>query len=175
MGWVRPNVFDPRVGGNGRGVGDMANTYAFDGTRARKLGGGVAAPYGPRLRKGDVLGCLWDGPSQTISFRLNGASLEVAFSGVDPLTGLCPAVSVGSGARVILNFNSVKYLPEGFQCVEPTAAGLQVSLKRVFLCRSPFRTLFFFFYCIRIAFFSSFLLSRFLFFCMPSQTLPRRF
>eukprot|EP00850_Spirogloea_muscicola_P003185 SM000012S25447 [mRNA] locus=s12:1115664:1123627:- [translate_table: standard] len=93
---------------NEDGVGDAADSYAYDGKRLFKWGGGCQE-YGQPWVAGDVIGCCLDLEQREISFYRNGVPLGVAFTGVrslEPGLGYFPAVSLSYGERCLLNFGS---------------------------------------------------------------------
>ena len=68
----------------GSGVGDHANSWAYDGWRQKKWNGGTSVRYGGTAKwaAGDVVGCGIDIEGGTIKFWLNGTNLGEAYSGL---------------------------------------------------------------------------------------------
>ena len=89
-----------------------------------------SSEYGREWKIGDIVGCFLDLNDRTISFSLNGELLldpsgsEMAFDNVVPADGFVPAITIGQGQRVRMNFgqdsNSLKFfttsgLQEGYE------------------------------------------------------------
>jgi Kip1 ubiquitination-promoting complex protein 1 len=107
---------------NEEGVGDAADSYAFDGKRVRKWSENYAA-YGQPWVSGDVIGCCLDLNRSQIIFYRNGTSLGVAYDNVrllGPDQGYFPAISLSHGERCELNFGArpFKYPVEGFAALQ---------------------------------------------------------
>lgn len=105
------------------GVGDAADSYAYDGKRVRKWSYSHAS-YGQPWVAGDVIGCCLDLDAGQITFYRNGASLGVAFENVrtlEPMQGYYPAISLSHSERCELNFGGrpFKYPVEGFSAMQP--------------------------------------------------------
>ncbi|GBG60376.1 hypothetical protein CBR_g4334 [Chara braunii] len=98
------------------GVGDVPNSYAFDGKRGRKWSPSSPQLYGQPWANGDVIGCCIDLELGEISFYRNGVSMGVAFSQVRTEYAYFPAVSILHGERCELNFGGrpFRYPVEGF-------------------------------------------------------------
>ncbi|KAJ6419540.1 hypothetical protein OIU84_029609 [Salix udensis] len=64
-----------------KGVGDVDDSYAFDGKRVRKWNKDVE-PYGQPWVVGDVIGCCIIPDDDEILFYRHGVSLGVAFHGI---------------------------------------------------------------------------------------------
>ena len=60
------------------GVGDSADSFAFDGNRVVKWHES-SKPYGEEWAVGDIIGCHIDLIKKEISFYRNGRNLGVAF------------------------------------------------------------------------------------------------
>jgi hypothetical protein len=65
----------------GEGVGDDAESWAYDGLRQRKWHRGWGA-YGERWKEGDVVSCYLDLDAGVMTFALNGKSMGVAYTGI---------------------------------------------------------------------------------------------
>lgn len=104
---------------NEEGVGDAADSYAFDGKRVRKW---CVHPesYGQPWAPGDVIACCMDLDKGSLSFCRNGVSMGDAYPNVrilKPWLGYFPAISLSHGERCHLNFGShpFRYPVEGYQ------------------------------------------------------------
>jgi len=108
VGWCTPECRFEAT--RGLGVGDDCLSYAYDGARQCAFHGPNTRvnheTYGRLWHCGDVVGCLLDLVSGTISYRLNGDDLGVAFTDVDTSQLWFPAVSVATGQQVKLQFQS---------------------------------------------------------------------
>ena len=120
VGWCYPEFLpDPQ---KGRGVGDDAFSFSFNGELAVKRHNDVAESFGKTVSPGDVIGCLLDlsAPQTQMMFTLNGEPLKdlvgssVAFAGFAVGNGLIPAISLASGGGAKVNFgkdiSSLSYL-----------------------------------------------------------------
>lgn len=107
---------------NEEGVGDAADSYAYDGKRVCKWSESHAA-YGQPWVAGDVIGCCLDLERNEIVFFRNGACLGVAYDEVrapDAKDGYYPAISLSHGERCELNFGGrpFKYPVQGFEAIQ---------------------------------------------------------
>lgn len=101
-----------------KGVGEVDDSYAYDGKRVRKWNKEHEA-YGHSWVVGDVIGCCIDLDHDEISFCRNGISLGVAFRGIRkmvPGLGYYPAISLSQGECCELNFGAYpfRYPIKGF-------------------------------------------------------------
>ncbi|MEW5299631.1 MAG: hypothetical protein WDW36_002626 [Sanguina aurantia] len=93
------------------GVGDAADSYAFDGKRLRKWSV-KCSPYGQAWTPGDVIGCCIDLDKREASFYRNGVSLGVAFTNIrtmQPHLAYFPAVSISYTERCKFNFGAMPF------------------------------------------------------------------
>ncbi|KAJ3292547.1 hypothetical protein HDU79_001346 [Rhizoclosmatium sp. JEL0117] len=118
IGWATEDcVFDPE---GGEGVGDNAQSYAYDGNRVRKWHSTFTSnnTYGEEWAAGDVITVLIDLDEQTISYLRNGNDLGVAFTDVDTALNWYPAVSLAGSQGCIFNFGGstamLRYKPDGY-------------------------------------------------------------
>lgn len=118
VGWVDGEYTgDSR---SGQGVGDDANSWAFDGWRVY-LWHEVSIDWGARWTVGDVVGCAIDMDQKVMRFTLNGFGEEIgmgdAFVGFQNSGPVYPCVSFNKQERLKFNFghSALKYLPEGYQ------------------------------------------------------------
>ncbi|KAG8642914.1 E3 ubiquitin-protein ligase RKP isoform X2 [Manihot esculenta] len=124
-----------------KGVGDVDDSYAFDGKRVRKWNK-EDEPYGQSWVAGDVIGCCIDLDHDEILFYRNGVSLGVAFHGIrkkGPGFGYYPALSLSQGECCELNFGArpFKYPIQGFLPLqEPPSINLFAT--RLLRCLSKF-------------------------------------
>eukprot|EP00123_Amoebidium_parasiticum_P017132 comp23721_c0_seq1/m.40852 comp23721_c0_seq1/g.40852 ORF comp23721_c0_seq1/g.40852 comp23721_c0_seq1/m.40852 type:complete len:1427 (-) comp23721_c0_seq1:80-4360(-) len=112
MGWASPHCrFEPE---KGVGVGDDKHSYAFDGSRCRAWHGDLRhqqmCVYGKEWREGDIVTVLMDVEAATISFRLNGQDLGIAFRDVDTKKRWYPALSLATGQHCSFNFGSTPFI-----------------------------------------------------------------
>ncbi|GLE10394.1 hypothetical protein PINS_up022495 [Pythium insidiosum] len=106
----------------GDGVGDHAQSWAYDGCRQLKWTGGDEQEYGMAWERGDIISCLLDlDDGGTIRFARNGELMDVAFSGVSTKAsrGFFPAISVEQGEILLVNVGAqpLLYPVEGFKPV----------------------------------------------------------
>ncbi|XP_047325557.1 E3 ubiquitin-protein ligase RKP-like [Impatiens glandulifera] len=106
-----------------KGVGDVDDSYAFDGKRVSKWNK-KAEPYGQLWVVGDIIGCCIDLDHDQIAFYRNGAPLGIAFHDIRkmvPGLGYYPAISLSQGERCELNFGvrPFRYPIEGFLPIQP--------------------------------------------------------
>ncbi|GLH11947.1 E3 ubiquitin-protein ligase [Gryllus bimaculatus] len=99
------------------GVGDTANSYAYDGNRQRKWNVSTHK-YGEPWLSGDVIGCTIDLNDGILVFYRNGRSLGEAFSNIQLGPGMAyfPSVSLAFTENLVANFGStpMRYPVEGF-------------------------------------------------------------
>ncbi|EDO45063.1 predicted protein, partial [Nematostella vectensis] len=95
---------------NEEGVGDTADSFAYDGHRVRKWNVSTAK-YGEEWMAGDVIGCAIDLDEGTISYSRNGKHLGVAFDNVrfGPGFAYFPAISLSYGESCHLNFGAYPF------------------------------------------------------------------
>ncbi|XP_051140368.1 E3 ubiquitin-protein ligase RKP [Andrographis paniculata] len=134
LGWAIACPFTER-----KGVGDLDDSYAFDGKRVCKRNK-ETDPYGQGWVVGDVIGCCIDMDSDEILFYRNGTSLGVAFTGIRkmvPGLGYYPAISLSQGERCEINFGGLpfKYPIKGFLPIQapPPSTCLATNLFDCFL------------------------------------------
>lgn len=97
--------------------------FGFGGT-GKKSNGGQFSDYGGAYGKGDVLGCVLDRTSNTISYTKNGQPLGLAFTLPTTLgtTALFPAICLkGSSLRINLGESPFASTPKGATAVSRAA------------------------------------------------------
>lgn len=98
IGWADSSFVGHCQADRGDGCGDGPSSWAFDGWR-RYRWHSSATEWGCRWAEGDIVGCLVDMDSMSISFTLNGKGDEIgmglAFSGEGfrPCSGVYACVS----------------------------------------------------------------------------------
>ncbi|XP_058802185.1 E3 ubiquitin-protein ligase RNF123-like isoform X2 [Phymastichus coffea] len=113
------------------GVGDIINSYAYDGNRVRKWNVSTHK-YGESWLTGDIIGCTIDMDEGTLCFYRNGKSLGVAFENISMGPGIVyfPTVSLAFAQNLTANFGTtpMRYPVEGFQLLqEAPVYQLQIS------------------------------------------------
>eukprot|EP00794_Sanderia_malayensis_P005876 gene5877-6566_t len=95
---------------NEEGVGDTADSYAYDGHRVRKWNV-ATGKYGEEWMAGDIIGVLIDMDEGCISYTRNGHELGTAFSDIRRGKGYAyfPAISLSFAEVVQLNFGGTPY------------------------------------------------------------------
>ena len=107
IGWADSSFAGHCQADRGDGVGDGPSSWAFDGWR-RYRWHSTPTEWGCRWAEGDVVGCLVDMDSMTISFTLNGKGEEIgmglAFSGEGfrPCSGVYACVSFNRKEKIRL-------------------------------------------------------------------------
>ncbi|XP_071454524.1 E3 ubiquitin-protein ligase RNF123-like [Hetaerina americana] len=111
LGWATANCRFSQESG----VGDTADSFAYDGKRLRKWNVHTG-PYGEPWLDGDIIGCTLDlQPSSsncgTVEFFRNGHSMGPAFSDVPMGRGAAyfPAVSMGLSESLVANFGATPF------------------------------------------------------------------
>lgn len=121
---------------NEEGVGDSAQSYAYDGKRVRKWNVGQH-DYGQAWEAGDVIGCLIDLDQQVVSFCRNGEDMGPAFEHIGHRPGVAyfPALSLSMGERSVVNFGRwpMQYPQPGFSPVQVTTSQEEVNGARYLL------------------------------------------
>ena len=116
---------------NEEGTGDAPGSYAYDGRRVRRWGGGRAPrPYGAAWTAGDTITVALDADAGIVTFWRNGTPLGPAFRGVErgeAVGGYHAAVSLSRGERVTVNGGGAAplaaQLPPGYRPLMPPPAG----------------------------------------------------
>jgi len=95
---------------NEEGVGDTADSYAYDGHRVRKWNM-ATGKYGEEWMAGDIIGCLIDMDAGTISYSRNGHLMGPAFEDIKRGSGFAyfPAVSLSYGEVIQMNFGATPF------------------------------------------------------------------
>jgi hypothetical protein len=99
----------------GEGVGDDAESWAYDGLRQRKWHRGWGA-YGDRWKEGDIVSCYLDLDEGTMTFSLNGKSMGVAYTGIK---------AEGRGFRAAASFDKKLIFNLGHSPFESPQSGFQ--------------------------------------------------
>ena len=122
VGWANEHFeFDPE---GGRGVGDDAHSYGYDGYRAKIWHGRYSSPrttYGSKWSKGDIITCTIDMDVGDIRYFKNGQDMGVAFHSVDTSCAWYPTLSLATGQQMKFmlggTLDPLKYLKEGYAAV----------------------------------------------------------
>jgi hypothetical protein len=110
FGWATED-FASSTKRTGKGVGDNAFSWAFDGVRVCKLGDGSSSDFGVEWKEGDVLGLACDMVSKTVSFSVNGSfepPLGVAFDNITA-DWIAPTFSASRGTKAVANFGHLPF------------------------------------------------------------------
>ncbi|XP_013421955.1 E3 ubiquitin-protein ligase RNF123 [Lingula anatina] len=103
------------------GVGDTANSYAYDGNRLRKWNVKTQR-YGQGWLTGDIISCGIDCDEGTVTFFRNGQSMGTAFSNIRLGREMAyfPSVSLSFGENIRVNFGAtpLKYPIEGYRALQ---------------------------------------------------------
>jgi len=123
------------------GIGHDTESWAYDGNYQAAWHGSSSNQkrYGEHWNNGDVIGCVLDLESKSMSFYRNGKDLGVAFNAFAVGDGLYPAASIQYGQKLSFNFGKepFKYaLNEIFPDIHPLHINLskdqQASLTKMF-------------------------------------------
>jgi len=121
------------------GVGDFHATYAYDGKRVCRWGGGGSAPFGEPWVAGDVIGCCLrlrpagDPMGGSVEFYRNGRLLGTAFGSVAPRPFYVAGLSISEGERAFINSGNVCpffYPIPGFEPVRPPPPAAELAKTR---------------------------------------------
>ncbi|ETV87117.1 hypothetical protein, variant 1 [Aphanomyces astaci] len=107
IGWIDSGFESDAL--QGQGVGDHANSWAFDGFRRKKWNVG-AMDYGEKWQSGDVVGVLLDTDRCEMHYFLNGRSLGIAFEGLRLNHPVYPAMSLNVDQSVQFHFTASQFL-----------------------------------------------------------------
>uniref|UniRef100_A0ABD2WQJ0 RING-type E3 ubiquitin transferase n=1 Tax=Trichogramma kaykai TaxID=54128 RepID=A0ABD2WQJ0_9HYME len=103
------------------GVGDMVNSYAYDGNRIRKWNVSTHK-YGEAWLSGDIIGCAIDFDNENITFFRNGKNLGIAFEKISMGPGIVyfPTVSLTFTENLTANFGTtpLRYPVSGYQSLQ---------------------------------------------------------
>lgn len=114
LGWTTLDAFFSQE----KGVGDTADSYAYDGNRVRKWNVATNA-YGEAWLTGDVIGCTIDLDRGHVGFYRNGRFLGDAFTDIRTGPGVAyfPAVSLAFSENLVANFGAtpLKHPVDGFR------------------------------------------------------------
>lgn len=115
IGWC-----DEAFGANaieGKGCGDDANSWAYDGKRCLKWHAGRQEKYGEFWSAGDVIRLAVDIEKREMSFALNGGAMEKAFENINFTGSVYPCLSLARGERIQLFLgnedNPLNFRPPG--------------------------------------------------------------
>lgn len=87
----------------GKGAGDDAHSWAYDGYRCLKWHDNQKETYGQKWKAGDVIGIAVDLEACKVAFMLNGSDIGLAFEGIEIAKYVYPCISLIRGERVTLN------------------------------------------------------------------------
>jgi hypothetical protein len=110
FGWATEG-FESSTRRTGKGVGDNAFSWAFDGVRVSKWGDGSSSAFGVEWKEGDVLGLACDMVNKTVSFSVNGSfepPLGIAFEKI-VADSIAPAFTAERGFKVVANFGHLSF------------------------------------------------------------------
>jgi len=88
------------------GIGHDTESWSYDGNYQAAWHGSSSNQkrYGEHWNNGDIIGCVLDLDTKSMSFYRNGKDLGVAFSGFSVGDGLYPAASLQYGQKLSFNF-----------------------------------------------------------------------
>lgn len=120
LGWADESF--RAVADEGKGCGDDAHSWAYDGMRRLKWHNNMKEQYGRRWKAGDIISLAVNLEDKEVSFGLNGdweGEMGCAFSGVTFEGAVYPCMSLMRGERVQINLGTetnpfVYPPPEGF-------------------------------------------------------------
>lgn len=104
LGWA--DEMFKAIASEGKGCGDDAHSWAFDGMRCLKWHKNNKVQYGQRWKTGDVVGFAVDLSKGEISFYLNGRDLGPAFTGIVIDGAIYPCLSLLRGQRIQINLGT---------------------------------------------------------------------
>jgi hypothetical protein len=103
VGWAN-SAFQPSSE-SGDGVGDCPNSWGYDGSRQIRLHAEHTDEYGTQpWQANDVVGCLYNAATGTISYFVNGNDMGTAFE-VERGLSLFPVISINPGEIVELRLH----------------------------------------------------------------------
>ncbi len=108
FGWATKG-FERSTEYTGKGVGDNAFSWGFDGVRVCKWGDGSDSAFGVEWQEGDVLGLACDMVNKSVSFSVNGSfepPLGLAFQNI-AADSMAPAFTANIGFKVEANFGQL--------------------------------------------------------------------
>lgn len=120
LGWADESF--RAIADEGKGCGDDAHSWGYDGMRRLKWHNNIKEQYGRRWKAGDVISLAVNLEDKEVSFGLNGdweGEMGCAFSGVTFEGAVYPRMSLMRGERVQINLGTqtnpfVYPPPEGF-------------------------------------------------------------
>ena len=134
IGWCSHNS---DFSGEGNGVGDTANSFAYDGSRQLKWNVQQAA-FGQKWMMNDVITCCLDCDASTISYFRNGLPLGTAFRPI-PSVAYFPAISLSFGEALLVNFGAtpLRFPVAGFRPLQAPPSDVEL-LRGSFIMHSWF-------------------------------------
>eukprot|EP01091_Cochliopodium_minus_P011049 TRINITY_DN3069_c0_g1_i1.p1 TRINITY_DN3069_c0_g1~~TRINITY_DN3069_c0_g1_i1.p1 ORF type:complete len:699 (-),score=235.78 TRINITY_DN3069_c0_g1_i1:97-2193(-) len=120
------------------GVGDVMDSYAYDGKRKKKWNI-KDDNFGPDWTRGDVIGITIDLEKATISFYRNGIFLGVAYENIrTKVSGLAyfPSLSISHGECSLLNFGKrpFEFPVEGYEPIQQSTKIYNSQLSQMKYC-----------------------------------------
>ncbi|XP_031565217.1 uncharacterized protein LOC116300481 [Actinia tenebrosa] len=98
LGWADEDF--QAIAEQGKGCGDDAHSWAYDGKRCLKWHENKKEKYGEAWSAGDVIGIAIDIDQRQIMFSLNGKDYGKAFENISISGGIYPCMSLARGERV---------------------------------------------------------------------------
>lgn len=98
LGWADEDF--QAIADQGKGCGDDAHSWAYDGKRCLKWHENKKEKYGEAWSAGDIIGIAIDIDQRQITFSLNGKDLGEAFKNISISGAVYPCMSLARGERV---------------------------------------------------------------------------
>ena len=136
LGWADENF--KAIAEEGKGCGDDAHSWAYDGKRCLKWHENKKEKYGDTWRPGDIVGMAIDIDQRQMMFSLNGEDFGKAFENLSFSGAVYPCMSLARGERVQLFLGNESdpfnhQPPAGFQPLTisfPTDSGKEDSYNK---------------------------------------------
>lgn len=136
----------------GEGIGNMKNSYAFNGKNALAYCSKLSISFGKNWKAGDVIGCGIDFENNRIDFWLNGELLQAntdefkssalsfkeagdtAYKFFFPAASIVCSVGAQNRGNIAFNLKKPKHLPLGYENI---CRDVNISLLRILYVEKP--------------------------------------